>query len=139
MFQTTEGLVKFLTDQHVEFLDVRFVDLPGATHHFTVPAGAVGASELDDGLPFDGSSIRGFQAIHESDMLLLPDPTTAYVDPFRQHKTLNMTFFIHDPLTRESYSRDPRNIARKAEQYLAELVDDSGRDEVLAVTEVAVE
>ena len=63
---------------------------------------------------FDGSSIRGFQPIHESDMLLLPDPATAVLDPFRQHPTLNMTFFIHDPLTGEPYSRDPRNIARKA-------------------------
>ena len=67
---------------------------------------------------FDGSSIRGFQQIHESDMLLLPDPSTAVLDPFRQHKTLNMTFFVHDPLTGEPYSRDPRNIARKAEEYL---------------------
>ena len=67
---------------------------------------------------FDGSSIRGFQQIHESDMLLLPDPTTAYMDPFRQHPTLIMNFFIHDPLTGEAYSRDPRNIARKAEDYL---------------------
>jgi glutamine synthetase len=71
-----------------------------------------------DGLMFDGSSIRGFQAIHESDMLLIPDPTTAMVDPFRQHKTLNLTFFIHDPLTGEAYTRDPRNIAAKAEAYL---------------------
>ena len=67
---------------------------------------------------FDGSSIRGFQQIHESDMLLLPDPSTAVLDPFRQHKTLNLTFFVHDPLTGAPYSRDPRNIARKAEEYL---------------------
>jgi glutamine synthetase len=67
---------------------------------------------------FDGSSIRGFQEIHESDMLLLPDPTTAVLDPFRTHRTLNLTFFVHDPLTGEAYSRDPRNIAKKAEEYL---------------------
>ena len=67
---------------------------------------------------FDGSSIRGFQAIHESDMALFPDPTTAYLDPFRTDKTLIVNFFIHDPLTGEAYSRDPRNIARKAEAYL---------------------
>src|SRR5262249_48236733 len=62
---------------------------------------------------------RGFQQIHESDMLLLPDPATAFVDPFRAEKTLALNFFIHDPFTREAYSRDPRNIARKAEAYLA--------------------
>ena len=76
-------------------------------------------SVFDDGLSFDGSSIRGFQAIHESDMSLFPDPTTAYLDPFRTAKTLVVNFFIHDPLTGEAYSRDPRNIARKAMAYLA--------------------
>ena len=73
---------------------------------------------FEDGLDFDGSSIRGFQKIHESDMALLPDPTTAYLDPFRAAKTLDINFFVHDPLTKEAYSRDPRNIARKAEAYL---------------------
>jgi glutamine synthetase len=76
------------------------------------------ASVFEDGLSFDGSSIRGFQAIHESDMSLFPDPTTAYLDPFRTRKTLVVNFFIHDPLTGEPYSRDPRNIARKAQAYL---------------------
>ena len=71
-----------------------------------------------NGLMFDGSSIRGFQEIHESDMLLLPDPTSAQLDPFRTDKTLNLTFFVHDPLTQEPYSRDPRQISRKAEEYL---------------------
>ncbi len=70
------------------------------------------------GLAFDGSSIRGFQSIHESDMLLLPDPETATIDPFRAAKTLNVNFFVHDPFTLELYSRDPRNVARKAENYL---------------------
>src|SRR4029079_3002660 len=74
---------------------------------------------FEDGLAFDGSSIRGFQKIHESDMALLPDPTTAYLDPFLIAKTLIINFFVHDPLTKEPYSRDPRNIARKAENYLA--------------------
>jgi glutamine synthetase len=86
--------------------------------HFTIPTQVFSASVFSNGLMFDGSSIRGFQAIHESDMLLLPDPTTAFVDPFREHKTLAMTFFIHDPITKEDYSRDPRNIAKKAETYL---------------------
>ena len=87
--------------------------------HFTVPAGSFDMSVFEDGLAFDGSSIRGFQKIHESDMALLPDPTTAYLDPFRAAKTLCLNFFVHDPLTKEPYSRDPRNIARKAENYLA--------------------
>ena len=83
--------------------------------HFTVPAESFGADVFTEGRMFDGSSIRGFQQIHESDMLLLPDPATAVLDPFRQHKTLNLTFFVHDPLTGAPYSRDPRNVARKAE------------------------
>jgi glutamine synthetase len=86
--------------------------------HFTTPASSFSDSVFTDGLAFDGSSIRGFQEIHESDMLLLPDPTTAVVDPFRKQKTLNINFFIHDPVTREAYSRDPRNVAKKAEEYL---------------------
>ena len=102
----------------MQFIDVRFCDLPGIMQHFTFPASNFGESVFTDGLMFDGSSIRGFQQIHESDMLLLPDPTTAYMDPFRQHPTLIMNFFIHDPLTGEAYSRDPRNIAKKAEDYL---------------------
>src|SRR5688572_27871837 len=99
-------------------VDVRFCDLPGVMQHFTVPVSSFTQDVFDDGLMFDGSSIRGFQEIHESDMLLLPDPTSAMVDPFRTYKTLNITFFIHDPLTGEQYSRDPRNIAKKAEAYL---------------------
>ena len=86
--------------------------------HFTVPVSSFGPEVFEDGLMFDGSSIRGFQAIHESDMALFPDPTTAYLDPFRTDKTLVVNFFIHDPLTGEAYSRDPRNIARKAQEYL---------------------
>jgi glutamine synthetase len=88
--------------------------------HFTVPAKAFDDEAFAEGLAFDGSSVRGFQSIHESDMLLLPDPATARIDPFRKEKTLSINFFVHDPFTREAYSRDPRNIARKAEQYIAE-------------------
>ena len=102
----------------MEFVDVRFCDLPGTMQHFTVPVETFDADVFTEGRMFDGSSIRGFQAIHESDMLLLPDPSTAVLDPFRQHKTLNITFFVHDPLTGAPYTRDPRNIARKAEEYL---------------------
>src|SRR5690606_41828674 len=108
---------RLITDEGVQFVDVRFCDLPGVMQHFTVPASTLDADVFEEGLAFDGSSIRGFQLIHESDMLLLPDPATARIDPFRKHKTLSLNFFVHDPFTREPYSRDPRNIARKAEQY----------------------
>ena len=118
MFSSAEEVLRFIAEENVEFIDVRFCDLPGTMQHFTVPASAFSQDVFRDGLMFDGSSIRGFQQIHESDMLLLPDATTAVVDPFRTHKTLNLTFFVHDPLTGEPYTRDPRNIARKAEDYL---------------------
>ncbi|MDQ1708750.1 MAG: glutamine synthetase, partial [Frankiaceae bacterium] len=118
MFTNADEVLKYIKDEGVEFVDIRFCDLPGIMQHFTMPAENFGPEIFTDGRMFDGSSIRGFQEIHESDMLLLPDPTTAYVDPFRQRKTLNMTFSIHDPLTGEAYSRDPRNIAAKAEAYL---------------------
>ena len=119
MFGNSEDLLTYLNTDGVKFVDVRFCDLPGVMQHFTVPVESFDADVFTDGLAFDGSSIRGFQQIHESDMLLLPDPATAFVDPFRTEKTLALNFFVHDPFTREPYSRDPRNIARKAETYLA--------------------
>ncbi len=118
MFQGADDLLAYVKDEGVEIVDIRFCDLPGVMQHFAVPAGAFGPEVFEDGLAFDGSSIRGFQKIHESDMSLLPDPTTAYIDPFRKAKTLVVNFFVHDPLTKEAYSRDPRNIARKAEAFL---------------------
>src|SRR5512139_3239204 len=118
MFANSDELLKYIKDEGVEMVDVRFCDLPGIMQHFTVPVSSFDNSVFEDGLNFDGSSIRGFQAIHESDMSLFPDPTTAYLDPFRVKKTLVVNFFIHDPLTGEAYSRDPRNIARKAQEYL---------------------
>ncbi|MEI2810878.1 MAG: type I glutamate--ammonia ligase [Nocardioides sp.] len=119
MFANSDELLKYIKDEGVEMVDVRFCDLPGVMQHFTVPVSSFNQSVFDDGLNFDGSSVRGFQAIHESDMSLFPDPTTAYLDPFRASKTLVVNFFIHDPLTGEAYSRDPRNIAKKAQAYLA--------------------
>jgi glutamine synthetase len=118
LFTTADEVLAYIKDNGIQFVDVRFCDLPGVMQHFTLPASNVGESVFTDGLMFDGSSIRGFQAIHESDMLLLADPSSAVVDPFRTHPTLNMTFFIHDPLTGEPYTRDPRNVAKKAETYL---------------------
>ncbi len=119
MFSNSDELLKFVNDQGVEFIDVRFCDLPGVMQHFNVPASTFDADSIADGLMFDGSSIRGFQAIHESDMKLIADPATAFVDPFREAKTLALHFSIVDPFTGEPYSRDPRNIAAKAEAYLA--------------------
>ena len=119
MFANPEELLRYLKDEDVKFVDVRFCDLPGVMQHFNMPVESFDDSVVTDGLAFDGSSIRGFQAIHESDMMLLPDVNTAFVDPFRIQKTLALNFFIHDPFTREAYSRDPRNVAKKAETYLA--------------------
>ncbi len=119
MFKDANEVLGYIQSEGVEMVDVRFCDLPGVLQHFTVPVGSFGQEVFTDGLGFDGSSIRGFQQIHESDMLLLPDPTTARLDPFRTRKTLIVNFFIHDPLTGEAYSRDPRNVAKKAEAYLA--------------------
>ena len=119
MFNSPDEVAAYIRDNDVEYVDVRFCDLPGVMQHFTIPASTFGEDTFSEGLGFDGSSIRGFQAINESDMLLLPDASSAYLDPFRTHKTLNINFFIHDPITREAYSRDPRNVAKKAEAYLA--------------------
>ncbi len=118
MFTKAEDVLTFITDEDVKFVDVRFCDLPGVMQHFNVPAETLDLDFFKNGQMFDGSSIRGFQAIHESDMKLVPDPTTAYLDPFRVEKTLIMNFSIVDPFTDEPYSRDPRNIAAKAEAYL---------------------
>ena len=118
MFTNPDELLAYVKDNDVEFVDVRFCDLPGVMQHFTLTANAFDESVFANGLGFDGSSIRGFQQIHESDMELRPDVTTARIDPFRDHKTLLLNFFIHDPLTGEQYTRDPRNVAKKAETYL---------------------
>jgi len=119
MFKNAEEVLQFIRDEDVKFLDVRFCDLPGVMQHFNLPVSSVDESLFDVGQMFDGSSIRGFQAIHESDMKIVPDVKTAYLDPFRAEKTLVINFSIRDPFTDEPYSRDPRQIAAKAEAYLA--------------------
>jgi glutamine synthetase len=118
MFSKPEEVLEFIDKEDVQFVDIRFCDLPGVMQHFNVPAKSLDLDFFTNGQMFDGSSIRGFQAIHESDMKLIPDPSTAYVDPFRTQSTLVMNFSIVDPFTDEPYSRDPRNIATKAEAYL---------------------
>jgi glutamine synthetase len=116
--QSAEDVIQFIKDNDVKVVDVRFTDLPGLMQHFSIPAADADEGFFANGVPFDGSSIRGFQQIQESDMLLIPDPTTAYIDPFRPVKTLNLMCFVKDPATGEDYSRDPRGIARKAEANL---------------------
>lgn len=118
MFSSADEVMAFIKDEGVKFVDVRFCDLPGVMQHFNVPASTVDAAFFTEGQMFDGSSIRGFQAIHESDMKLLADISTAYLDPFRAEKTLNVNMSIVDPYTDEPYSRDPRQVAAKAEAYL---------------------
>src|ERR687891_1527777 len=110
--------LKLIKDSGAAVVDVRFCDLPGLMQHFSMPASEFTEEAFEDGFGFDGSSIRGFQEIQESDMLLIPDPDSAYVDPFREHTTVNMNCFVKDPVTGEWYTRDPRNVARKAEAYL---------------------
>ena len=100
----------FIKDEGVEFVDIRFTDLPGTQQHLNTPAQFIDGAFFTDGIDFDGSSIRGFAEIHKSDMKLIPDPATAYVDPFRTAKTLNLNFSIVDPRTGEPYERDPRQL-----------------------------
>jgi len=102
----------------VKMVDLRFIDLPGTWQHFSIPAGEMSESLFEDGIGFDGSSIRGFQEIHESDMLLMLDPSTAFIDEVAQVPTLVVVCDVYDPITRQPYSRDPRYVARKAEAYL---------------------
>ncbi len=113
-----KDVLELIKKDGVQFVDLRFTDLPGQWQHFSVPAQTIDEGRFKDGLGFDGSSIRGWQAINESDMLVMPDPATAFVDPFCEHKTLVLTCSIEDPVTREPYSRDPRGVAKKAIDYL---------------------
>lgn len=104
--------------EKVDLVDLRFMDFPGIWQHFTIPANVFEEDAFTEGLGFDGSSIRGWQTINESDMLVKPVADTAFIDPFTAHKTIVMNCNICDPITGEDYTRDPRNIARKAEAYL---------------------
>ena len=116
---TPEDVIKLIQDEGVEIIDLKFTDLPGTLQHVGVPPNEVNESLFENGTGFDGSSIRGFQTIDESDMLLVPDASTAVIDPVYNIKTLSLLCDIRDPLTGSDYSRDPRYVARKAEAYLA--------------------
>jgi glutamine synthetase len=111
-------VLEFASKNNAKILDLRFVDMPGIWQHVSYPIGELEESSFKDGFGFDASSIRGWQAIHESDMLLVPDPNTAFMDPFRDVPTLCMIADATEPASREPYRRDPRNIAKKAEAYL---------------------
>ena len=111
-------VLKMAEENKVVMVDLRFIDWPGMWQHFSVPISELSEEAFEDGFGFDGSSIRGWQKIHNSDMLVIPDPSTAKMDPFFQHPTLVMICNIVDPITKEPYSRDPRHIAQKAEAFL---------------------
>lgn len=119
MFSTPAEVLAFIKETDVKFLDIRFTDLPGVQQHFNIPASTVDEEFFEVGQLFDGSSIRGFANIHESDMQLIPDVTTAYIDQFRLERTLVMIFDIYNPRNGEIYSKDPRQVAKKAEKYLS--------------------
>jgi glutamine synthetase len=116
--RTATDVLEFAREAGVAIVDLRFTDLPGTWQHFSIPIGELSADLFGEGIGFDGSSIRGFQHIHESDMLLVPDPSSAFVDPILGVPTLAMVCDVIDPITRQPYSRDPRYVARKAEAFL---------------------
>ncbi|MBF0618292.1 MAG: glutamine synthetase beta-grasp domain-containing protein, partial [Nitrospirae bacterium] len=115
---TPKEVLELTKKNNVAMVNLLFVDFPGVWQNLSVPIGQLEESSFEEGFGFDGSSIRGWQAINASDMLLLPDATSAFIDPFRTHTTLNLICNILDPITKESYSRDPRYIAMKAVNYL---------------------
>ena len=116
---TPQDIIKLCKSKHVRFVDLRFMDFPGLWQHTTVPISEVTLESLKHGFGFDGSSIRGWQAINESDMLLIPVTDTAKFDPFLQHPTLNIICDVRDPITKRQYSRDPRSVARKCMDFLS--------------------
>ena len=111
-------VLEFAAEHSVQMVDLKFVDLPGTWQHMTLPIGALDADDFESGLGFDGSSIRGFQEIHESDMLLMPDSSTAFIDPYYTRPTLSLICSVADPVLGEPYARDPRFVAQKAERHL---------------------
>jgi len=115
---TPREVLALLREKEVKAVDLRFMDFPGLWKHVTIPAEALDEHAFEDGIGFDGSSLRGWQKINESDMLLVPQPDTLFLDPFRQDVTLAMVCNIQDPSTKEDYTKDPRNVARKAVNYM---------------------
>ena len=119
MPKTPQDVLKMIQDENIKIIDLKFIDMPGIWQHCSFYYDQIDESSFVDGVPFDGSSIRGWKAINESDMSMVPDPNTAWIDPFMQEKTLSMICSIKEPRTGEWYSRDPRSIAKKAVEFLA--------------------
>ncbi|GAP94974.1 type I glutamate--ammonia ligase [Leptolyngbya sp. NIES-2104] len=115
---TPQEILAKINDEGIELIDLKFIDTPGIWQHLTLHRSQIDESSFTDGVPFDGSSIRGWKSINESDMSMVPDPDTAWIDPFMEHKTLSMICSIKEPRTGQPYSRDPRSIAQKAIDYL---------------------
>ena len=115
---TPKEVIELAKKHDVKFVDMKFIDFPGVWQHTTIPVGRLEESLFEDGIAFDGSSIRGWQPINMSDMIMIPDATTARLDPFYAIPTLSLVNSIFDPITKQPYSRDPRHIAKKAEAYL---------------------
>jgi glutamine synthetase len=115
---TPSEVLALCREKDVRVVDFRFMDFPGLWQHFSVPASVLTEESFEDGFGFDGSSLRGWKNISESDMIVVPDPATAMIDPFMQHPTLVMICNVLDPITKEDYARDPRNVAKKVENYV---------------------
>jgi glutamine synthetase len=115
---TPNEVLKFIKDKGIQVIDLKFVDLPGLWQHFSISAREFDESAFSEGVGFDGSSIRGFQEIHESDMLLFPDPDSVFIDPFTAAPTLSVVCNVYDPVHNKPYTRDPRHVALKAEEFL---------------------
>ena len=111
-------ILSYVKDNNIQFIDFKFMDFPGQWQHFTVPVSQLSEDSFEDGYGFDGSSIRGWKPINESDMLIIPDPNTMFIDEFIEAPTLSLVCDVYEPATKEKYSRCPRNIAQKAEAYV---------------------
>ncbi len=119
--KSPKDVLKLADAQKIEFVDFKFIDMLGTWHHLTIPRQRLDEDIFENGLGFDGSSIRGWRAINESDMLFMPDPETAFIDPFTMHPTMSLTCSILDPITKERYNRDPRGVAINCENYAKSL------------------
>ncbi len=117
--KTSKEVMKAVEENNIQFIDMKFTDVYGQWHHFSLPVGQYDEDDIfTNGIAFDGSSIRGFKSIENSDMLLRGDPTTAFIDPICAHPTLSVTGNVYDPITKDAFDRDPRNVIRNAEAYM---------------------
>ncbi|HGY5537959.1 MAG TPA: glutamine synthetase beta-grasp domain-containing protein, partial [Prochlorococcus sp.] len=119
MGKSPQDVLRQIKDEGIELIDLKFTDLHGKWQHLTVCSDLIDEEAFDEGLAFDGSSIRGWKAINESDMAMVPDASTAWIDPFYRHKTLSLICSIQEPRSGEPYERCPRALAQKALVYLS--------------------